>query len=230
MLVGALSLFLLPLCALADIVCNVDVGLGNQWVNAPNGTDAGVLELTVSNAGFTNVSVPWELTVENPLYLDAPQVWNLETVKSGRGYVNGTAVQYWEALLPNSTTAVNLGMVLEFNRSNVNDIIPTRVTAAGAPCTIKIVTNRVNASPTTAGNTTPNAATGGAPTSANTSPSPASNPSPNPSASQSGLVGSPSIGSGAAFTPGVAAPGGGPNSVPRSVPPIAGAPAPTRLM
>ncbi len=129
----ALSLVTLAI-GRASAACTARVGVGAQWV-FPNGTQAGDVHLDVSNTDGTNLSVPWDLSVQNSAYTDILQSWNLDGAAVSAGTVTARATQPWESLLPNGASTVDLGFVASFTGSPTA-LLPTTVSVGGVPCTI----------------------------------------------------------------------------------------------
>lgn len=137
-----LCLLFLSAMSVAEPACKAQINIGNQWKNVVNETTAGVLELTFSNPGTTNITTPWTLVVENPLYTDVLQSWNLQNLTTETGSISAQASLFWEYLLPNSTNAVNLGMVVEYKEGTAEEIIPSFISVAGIECDRQVIAVR----------------------------------------------------------------------------------------
>ena len=118
----------------ASAACTARVGVGSQWV-FPNGTQAGDVHLDISNTDGTNLSVPWDLSVQNSAYTGILQSWNLDGVVLAAGTVTAKATLPWEGLLPNGASTVDLGFVASYT-GGPTALFPTAVSVAGGPCTV----------------------------------------------------------------------------------------------
>ena len=116
--------------------CAAVVGLGARWVNVSSSTAETVLDLTFTNPGTDALPVPWTLPVANPLYVGAPQSWNVESAAVAGGTFTAQATQPWEALLPSSVNAANMGLVVSYSGAIGEDVFPASITIGGANCTL----------------------------------------------------------------------------------------------
>ena len=133
----------------ADFECVVDVNLTRMW--STNGMGATALNFGVTNAGNDTLPAPWEISVENPAYLDVVQAWNLDNVTVTGGEVTGQATQTWEELAPNTDDTVDVGMVVEFESGA--DPTPLGVTVEGTSCILVGAVSPHTTPPPTYGNT-----------------------------------------------------------------------------
>lgn len=133
-----LVLLLLPATLLADPACKADVRVGNQWENVESNTSEGVIELMLSNPGTTDITAPWELILENTLYENVSQSWNVEDVTVESGIITAQATLFWETLKSGSSYATNLGMVVQYADGSPNDIAPSFVSVGGVECDISV--------------------------------------------------------------------------------------------
>jgi hypothetical protein len=144
---GLLYALCFPFATLADQRCSAQILVDNEWYNVQNNTAAGALDITLSNAGSDNITVPYTVGVQSASYTAAPNVWNLRDVRVNNGNVTGSATEFWETIMSGSRNAVNLGMVVEFNKTSANSVLPTSVIVGGVSCDIVTRTSAGSSQP-----------------------------------------------------------------------------------
>lgn len=143
-ILGLISALFLPFTAFADQQCQAQVLVDTEWYNVQNGTFAAALDITLSNAGSDNITVPYDISLQSPLYIDAPAVWSLQNVRVNNGNVTASATEFWETIMSGSRNKVNLGMIVEFNKTSSDAVLPASLTAGGVTCAIVPMQSAVN--------------------------------------------------------------------------------------
>jgi hypothetical protein len=129
--------------ASTEFACDVTVNTESTWFGSVADVSVGAVELLVQNVGTTDVTVPYEVLLENPLYQTVNTAWNVQDLRTEPGIVTGVCKEPWQDLYAQSDNMVELGYVLQITdtaeqNTTADSFLPTFVSINGTECTVSL--------------------------------------------------------------------------------------------